>query len=158
MLVFNEKIGAFTSVYKYGYNVQGALYYTNNTFMIDDGLNIHAMHNSPTGGAAETLTSAKVKFVVNENSPYTKVFDSQNMSGELDHLKKISYGSSFGQLSSILKSDIGMREETYMLSIPRETAGDYDERIKGKYLTVDMEFDGPFRLPYVNTSYRASMI
>lgn len=117
---------------------------------------------------------SKVKFVVNDNPMYTKVYDNQWFSADfIDDVTVVKYinTSTKNQKSEQLTGNkLDYREDTYRLAIPREQQStdfinknkSYAGRMRGKYLICDYTFDcsgdKEFRLPYVKTTYRYSMI
>ena len=112
---------------------------------------------------------------------YTKVFDNQNFAADLtsqvsndatDIIKNVYFETKTQQTTPINQDSIENREDTYRLSIGREAqfnqglqelAGmTYAGRMRGKYLVCNYTFDcndnKQFKLPYIKTTYRYSMV
>lgn len=177
-LVFNEQVNAFTSFYTHSpewhLNLSNRLVtlkdskcYLHNTYNVDNLSN-------------ENRVSA-IKFVVNDGGMYTKVFDNQNFAADLtsqvsndatDIIKNVYFETKTQQTTPINQDSIENREDTYRLSIGREAqfnqglqelAGmTYAGRMRGKYLVCNYTFDcndnKQFKLPYIKTTYRYSMV
>lgn len=170
-IVFNENLGVFTSFYTYMPNF--ALQFSDKLVSIKE--NKFFLHNQGYTALnySEELLS-KVRFVVNDNVMYTKVFDNQLFSADfIDNImviKEINTATKHQSSETIQYRHVDYREDTYRFAIPREKQiEDYKEknksyagRMRGKYLICDYTFDcsddKEFRLPYIKTTYRYSML
>ena len=170
-IVFNENLGVFTSFYTYMPNF--ALQFSDKLVSIKE--NKFFLHNQGYTALnySEELLS-KVRFVVNDNVMYTKVFDNQLFSADfIDNImviKEINTATKHQSSETIQYRHVDYREDTYRFAIPREKQiEDYKEknksyagRMRGKYLicnyTFDCSDDKEFRLPYIKTTYRYSML
>ena len=170
-IVFNESINIFTSFYTHVPDF--ALQFSDKLISIRG--NKFFLHNQGYTGLdySEELLS-KIKFIVNDNVLYTKVYDNQLFSADfidnLSVIKEINTSTKHQQSETVKYLDIDYREDTYRFSIPREKQIDnykelnksYAGRMRGKYLICDYTFDcsgnKEFRLPYIKTTYRYSML
>ena len=172
-LVFNEQLGAFTSFYTY--NPDYYAEFSNNLFIFKN-LKLFKYN----GGEGTNLDDAKAKissiqFVVNADYPQTKTFDNVEYSGDFTH------GTNFGNIYfetkrqtsyTLTQDNIDYREDTYKFCIPRNSLQlneveqlankSYKDRMKGKYLVCHYKYDcndgNTFKVPYISTAYRHSMI
>ena len=172
-LVFNEQLGAFTSFYTY--NPDYYAEFSNNLFIFKN-LKLFKYN----GGEETNLDDAKAKissiqFVVNADYPQTKTFDNVEYSGDFTH------GTNFGNIYfetkrqtsyTLTQDNIDYREDTYKFCIPRNSLQlneveqlankSYKDRMKGKYLVCHYKYDcndgNTFKVPYISTAYRHSMI
>ena len=171
-LVFNEQLGRFTSFYTF--NPDWQLPFSDKIVTIKDNC-FYIVNSLDTDGLGEVDKSAKIKFVVNKDYMYTKVFDNVLLSGEmLDQNGANSTNSvidymKFGtkHQESVLDNNITFdyREDTYRLPVPRQSTEDsntYSPRLRGKYLTCEYHFDTnnekTFKIPYITTTYRYSLV
>ena len=109
--------------------------------------------------------ASKIRFLVNENSQDTKVFDNVSYTGDRVELMNPSYIYRTSDQTSLTanSSIIIIREGTAKLAIPRESGVDrFAPRMRGNVLTCDYTFqnsDGiSFTLPFIETTYRYSAI
>lgn len=171
-LIFNEQLGRFTSFYTF--NPDWQLPFSDKIVTIKDNC-FYIVNSLDTDGLGEVDKSAKIKFVVNKDYIYTKVFDNIIFSGELtdqngkNDINNIINYMKFGtkHQESILDNNITFdyREDTYRLPVPRQSTEDsntYSPRLRGKYLTCEYHFDTnnekTFKIPYITTTYRYSLV
>lgn len=181
LLVYNEHSNQFTSFYTHNpdwglrfydrlVTVQNKRFYYTNTFGEED--------------VVKKLTS-KITFVVNQDQQYTKVFDNQWFSGNIEDpnddkpqvLSNINFNTKTQDSFTIHYNDVECREDTYRFPIPRQDRGDigtgdeenqnvinrsYQPRMRGKYLLCNYELncdeDRQFEIPFIKTTYRYSML
>lgn len=167
-LVFNEQLGAFTSFYNYRpdyyfhFSENLYLFNSNNLFKYNEG--------DTRNLVKDTDKLSIIVFAVNKDYPQTKTFDNVEYAGDF------TYGTNFDNLlfntkrqMCVLKSEgIDYREDTYKFAIPRneipfsEENMSYKDRMKGKYLvcryTYDCNNGNQFKVPYISTAYRHSLI
>lgn len=179
-LIYNEQLQVFTSFYTHNPNwffpfsdklvtiKDNNMYYLHNIYEIDD--------------SAQTREEriSKVEFVVNKDISNTKVFDNVIFSADLLEregydepiVKDIVFKTKTQETSALTIDDIELREDNYRFAIPREkasgnatqqlTSQSYLGRMRGKYLICDYTFDcnnnREFKLPYIKTTYRYSML
>ena len=179
-LIYNEQLQSFTSFYTHNPNwffpfsdklitiKDNNMYYLHNIFEVDDS-------DQPR----EERTS-KVEFVVNKDISNTKVFDNVVFSAELENrdgfdspmIKDVIFKTKTQETNALTINDIDLREDNYRFAIPREkasgnatqqlTSQSYLGRMRGNYLICDYTFDcnnnREFKLPYIKTTYRYSML
>lgn len=179
-LIYNEQLQSFTSFYTHNPNwffpfsdklitiKDNNMYYLHNIFEVDDS-------DQPR---EERIS--KVEFVVNKDISNTKVFDNVVFSAELENrdgfdspmIKDIIFKTKTQETNVLTINDIDLREDNYRFAIPREkasgsatqqlTSQSYLGRMRGKYLICDYTFDcnnnREFKLPYIKTTYRYSML
>lgn len=179
-LIYNEQLQSFTSFYTHNPNwffpfsdklitiKDNNMYYLHNIFEVDDS-------DQPR---EERIS--KVEFVVNKDISNTKVFDNVVFSAELENrdgfdspmIKDIIFKTKTQETNALTINDIDLREDNYRFAIPREkasgnatqqlTSQSYLGRMRGKYLICDYTFDcnnnREFKLPYIKTTYRYSML
>lgn len=168
-LVFNETLNTFTSFYTHDFD-----------FVFTFGNKITTLKDSDFYQHNETLDKAKItlplisklKIVVNDNFIYTKVFDNvmfyADFSGNVNNISALGFETKSQVTNVISADDIECREDTYRLSIPREKLTtdinntSYAGRMRGKYLeeiyTFDCNDNKTFKIPYIKTTYRQSML
>lgn len=172
-LTFNEQLGAFTSFY----TVEPDWYFefTDKLYTFKDKdlflYNAGTLKNLYTGQDKVT----KLQFVVNKDYPQTKTFDNVQYGAD------VTWGTNMDdivfetkrQTSFVTKyNQIDYREDTYKFAIPRSDRElneieelvnkSYRDRMKGKYMICTYHYDNndqkQFKLPYISTYYRYSMI
>lgn len=170
-IVFNETLGVFTSFYTN--TPDFALQFSDKLVTLNDDRFI--LHNQGYTSVDYTQDNvSKVRFIVNDNHLYTKVYDNQNFSADfidsLDLIREINTSTKHQVSETVYKNNIDYREDTYRFAIPRERQIEdhvnknksYAGRMRGKYLICDYTFDcsdnKEFRLPYIKTTYRYSML
>lgn len=112
---------------------------------------------------------------MNQGYPQTKTFDNVEYGGDF------TYGTNFDNIYfetkrqtsfTLTKDDIDYREDTYKFCIPRSSRElneaeelvnkSYRDRMKGKYLVCHYKYDcnegNTFKVPYISTAYRNSLI
>ena len=172
-LTFNEQIGAFTSFYTFKPDwwaeFSDRLFIYNNL----------AVYKYNAGNEMDMLTGkdkiSYVKFIVNENYPQTKTFDNVEYGGDFTYETNFDniYFETKRQTSfTLTQDDIDYREDTYKFCIPRNSLElneaeqlvnkSYRDRMKGKYLVCHYKYDcnggNTFKVPYISTAYRNSLI
>lgn len=165
-LIYNEKLQLFTSFYTH--DPDWALPFSTKTVTIKDNkcYYLHDVYQNDKNGKEELISD--IKFVVNDNSIYTKVFDNQWFAADISDecLKEIVFNTKTQETLPINYTNIEQREDNYRFAIGREKQNDstqsYAGRMKGKYLICNYTFDcnnnREFKLPYVKTTYRYSML
>lgn len=187
-LIYNEQAKAFTSIYTHNPNwffpfsdklitiKDDNSFYRHNTYCIEKDLS-----------ESKENRISKIQFVVNKDFSNTKVFDNVQFNADLiddnNQTPHVITDVQFKTKTQYTKLDsydgkqkspyelIEAREDNYRFAIPREkTISDvstkanqsYLGRMRGKYLICDYTFDcnnnREFKLPYVKTTYRYSML
>ena len=179
-LIYNEQLQVFTSFYTHNPNwffpfsdklvtiKNNNMYYLHNIYEVDDS-------EQPR---EERIS--KVEFVVNKDISNTKVFDNVVFSADLldnnntnpNIVKDVVFKTKTQETNPIDFNSIELREDNYRFPISREktsnssldtlTSQSYLGRMRGKYLICDYTFDcnnnREFKLPYIKTTYRYSML
>ena len=183
-LIYNEQLQSFTSFYTHNPNwffpfsdklvtiKDNNLYYLHNIYQVETDKEGNELY--------EEERVSKIQFVVNKDISNTKVFDNVFFSAELSDydnevpniIKNVQFKTKTQQTENIDYNNIDVREDNYRFSIPREKVDDkelnqltsksYLGRMRGKYLICDYTFDcnnnREFKLPYIKTTYRYSML
>lgn len=174
-LIFSEQIGAFTSFYTF--NPEWALQFSDKVVAIKNN-KYYVINSLDIDGLGDVDKKAKIQFVVNKDVQYTKVFDNIRLQGDFrdqnnkqltsDIIEYLKFGTK--HQTSTLDNNIvfDYREDTYRLPIPRQDESNeqvslsYPARMRGKYLICDYTFDSnnehTFKIPYITTTYRYSLI
>lgn len=170
-LIFNEQLGKFTSFYTF--NPDWALSFSNKIVTIKDN-SYYVLNSLDVDGLSEYDKSAIIDIIINKDYPQTKVFDNilfdaqlldQNgadmRTGLIDSIKFYTKG----QEATATNPAFDYREDTYRLPIPRQTTDDpstFAARLRGKYLeciySLDANDEKTFKIPYINTTYRYSLV
>ena len=179
-LIFNEQLNVFTSFYTHNPNwffpfstrlvtiKDNNCYYLHNMYYVDDS-------------KEKEERISYIRFVVDKDIAYTKVFDNQWFSAEFDDvgdeekptlITDIHFETKNQITEPIDYNQIEVREDNYRFAISREkqskpslqqqTNMSYAGRMRGKYLICNYTFDcndnKEFKLPYIKTTYRYSML
>lgn len=173
-LIFNEQLGRFTSFYTF--NPDWSLQFSDKSVAIKDN-EFYVINTIDTDGLGKVDKKSKLQFVVNKDLQYTKVFDNVRLSGEFrnqnnslltsDAIEYMKFGTKH-QTSTNTSPVIDYREDSYRFAIGREDITNqedslsYPSRMRGKYLVCDYTLDAnnehTFKIPYITTTYRYSLI
>lgn len=169
-LIFSEQNGRFTSFYTF--TPEHTLTYSDrvigtsgiNTYMINSRYKTNDLHfNNHV---------SKISFFVNKDPGQTKVFDNVSHSGNFfngadtqkyayNAMVDVDFSSSYAQQAKPFTT-ADYREDTFRFAIGRDyNSKEKTQRLRGKYLRCDYTFDcsnGSFELPYINTTYRYSLV
>lgn len=180
-LIYNEQSDCFTSFYSHIPD-WGLRFY--DRLITIRGTNFYKNDSFGEEADVEDLI-AKVTFAVNPNPEYTKVFDNQWLSGNIE-----DPNNSYPQVITSVKchtktqdsfeinyNNIECREDTYRFPIPRQDRGDlgssdeseqdilnrsFSPRMRGKYMlceyTFDCNDDKKIEIPLIKTTFRQSML
>ena len=178
-LIYNEQLQCFTSFYTH--NPNWFLPFSDKLITIKDN-NCYYLHNMYDVDSAEKEERiSKIKFIVNQDAPQTKAFDNQWFEAELkdktdsnrpEIIKNVYFETKTQETEPIDYTNIENREDTYRFPIGREkqsnpelqkqTNMSFAGRMRGKYLICNYTFDcndnREFKLPYITTTYRYSLI
>lgn len=178
-LVYNENLQVFTSFYSH--NPNWFFPFSTKLITIKDN-NCYYLHNMYDMDVIEKEERvASISFVVNDNVTLTKVFDNQWFTAELDDIvhpnnpriiKNVFFKTKTQETDPIDYTSIDNREDNYRFAIGRnkqdnpaleeQTNMAYAGRMRGKYLICNYTFDcnnnREFKLPYIKTTYRYSML
>ena len=177
-LIYNENLQMFTSFYTH--NPNWFFPFSTKLITVKDNncYYLHNMYDMDLVEKEERVSS--VQFVVNDNVTLTKVYDNQWFTAELEDVendnpnivKNVYFETRNQKTEPIDYTQIEHREDNYRFAIGREKQNDpthqeqtnasYAGRMKGKYLICNYTFDcnnnREFKLPYVKTTYRYSML
>ena len=172
-LVYNEQLNAFTSFYTI--SPDRWVEFSDKIFTFKD----LQLYKYNAGDDLDLYTGedkvSYIQFTVNDDYPITKTFDNVEYSGDFTY-KTNFYSIIFNtkRQTSYETTDEGIdyREDTYKFAIPRNNIElndaenlvnkSYKDRMKGKYLVCNYKYDcnggNTFKVPYISTAYRYSMI
>jgi len=162
-VVYNEQVGAFTSIYTFS-----PIFYCklDNSMLISGdeiGNNIYKYNELDDGSKLFKNTALpKVQFVVNKDSVVNKVYDNQFFNGKFQNdLSDITlkYNTPLEQEGIETMDKATNRELDYKIAVPRNGNVNYGERLRGKTMQCIIESssnDPNFSLQYVITKYRIS--
>lgn len=172
-LVFSEQINAFTSFYTF--TTDNYIEFTDKLYLFNS-LQLFKYNSGDELNLFDDKSKISfIRFVVNQDYAQTKTFDNVEYGGDF------TYGTNFTdivfntkrQTSYVLdNTEVDYREDTYKFCIPRnnielneaeELANkSYKDRMKGKYLICNYKYDcnkgNTFKVPYISTAYRYSLI
>lgn len=177
-LIYNEKLNVFTSFYTH--NPNWFFPFSDKLVTIKDN-NMYYLHNIYTVNSDEMEErTSKIQFIVNKEATHTKVFDNVMMVAEfVDNnnttptvIKDVVFKTRTQETEPISYKDVDVREDNYRFAISREKVDDkelstiasksYLGRMRGKYLICDYTFDcnenREFKIPFIKTTYRYSML
>lgn len=176
-LIYNEQLQVFTSFYTH--NPNWFFPFSDKLVTIKDN-NMYYLHNIyEVNSEIKEERTSKVEFVVNKDISNTKVFDNVVFSADLldtdndvpNIVKDVIFKTKTQETDPIDFKNIELREDNYRFPISREKAPEalnnlasqsYLGRMRGKYLICDYTFDcnnnREFKLPYIKTTYRYSML
>lgn len=177
-LIFNEQLNVFTSFYTH--NPNWFFPFSDKLITIKDN-NMYYLHNIYDVNSEDIEERiSKIQFVVNKDTTNTKVFDNVVFSADLvdnknqipNIVKDVVFKTKTQETAPIDFNDIDLREDNYRFAISREKVDDesmvqlssksYLGRMRGKYLVCDYTFDcndnREFKIPYIKTTYRYSML
>ena len=171
-LVYNEQIQQFTSVYTfnpiYYCNIYGDIYLTEPWFNWSRLCKYNVDNTDGEGPKLGlNLIKPKLKYIVNKDPIYNKVFDVQTFGGRFyggddEDLVNLNfdYKTPLKQHSRAEHGEgITNREYDYRLAIPRNNDDLYGGRMRGKTMECEITSDSnnkDFSIQYVTTKYRMS--
>ena len=160
-LLFSEQIDSFQSVSQSG--AVTFFYIDSEPYFIDANGNIYRYNGGYTNDAADSY----IKMIVNQDYPYTKVYDNVELyfSNANQTLIESAWFTNSKQGSLVaISTDFDVREATHKLAIPRASSDLFADRMRDKYLAANylIKRDAAngyyFSLPYIKTKYRYSSI
>lgn len=170
-LIYNELLTAFSSFYTI--SPTNYISFTDKLYIFNEN-NLYK-YNSGDDKPLHNHKISYIQFVVNDGYPQTKTFDNVEFDGKFTDNKSFSeiYFETKRQISDKLtNTQIDYREDTYKFAIPRNSIvlnaaeqllnKSFKDRMKGKYLVCNYKYDckdgNTFKVPYISTAYRYSMI
>lgn len=172
-LVFNEQLGVFTSFYTF--KPDWVVEFSDKLFMYNN-LNLFKYNTGDNRNLFDDQSKISyIQFVVNEGYPQTKTFDNVEYGGDFTYKTnffKIWFETKRQRSFELTNTDIDYREDTYKFCVPRSDRElnvieelvnkSYRDRMKGKYLVCNYKYDcnngNTFKVPYISTAYRKSLI
>ena len=166
-IVFNEQIGAFSSFYNHLQNSKSLQLYNRN--IVFDGNELYEINNDSSTND-DTDRNAKITIVVNNDYLYTKVFDNIRLSIQPNSssISSITFITDNNQQTATQNSPVfDHREDTYRLPVPRQDNFNEDDnmsfpsRLRSKCMTETFNLladDKEFKIPYITTTYRYSLL
>lgn len=186
-LIYNEQLQAFTSFYTHNPNwffpfsdklvtiKDNNMYYLHNIYEINSELKTERVAKIQFV-VNKDISNTKVFDNVVFSADFMKRDDMQRITDSTLELPEvvnsIVFKTKTQETNPIDINSIDLREDNYRFAIPREKASDealqqlssqsYLGRMRGKYLICDYTFDcnnnREFKLPYIKTTYRYSML
>lgn len=170
-LVYNEVVQSFTSLYdlpfKYSIDISDKKYYIQNNKIF-----LQTKNAQNAVSTNNTNLTPCLKYIVNNNPQYNKVYDIQTIGGTLydgDNLTNISmqYTTPLKQIGKCDGTVITNREYDFRLNVPRAgklvsdiwTVNEYGDRLRGKTMQCELWSSSnstDFSLQYITTKYRMS--
>ena len=146
-LMFGENVGGFTSLYSV--LPKAAITFKDSTLLLNKDGRIYKWNSLSNDGAKGIENEAiypYLKYVVNANSVYTKVFDNAEIAGRLygggdvrtylnaNPLNKLSFTfkTPLKQTGTITGDKIDNTEYNFRFAIPRDANAQYGGRLRGK--------------------------
>ena len=178
-LIYNEALNSFTSFYTYQYD--HALMLSDRTIIVNNN-NFYVLNKGMSGMDKKEVYST-LEIVINQDYPYTKVFDNVRLQGNFkdaagyfmteDIFKSVSFYTK--HQSSVItyasrNNAVDYREDTYRFAVPRAKFIDnridpvltLAPRMRGKWLRCIYEFSeqsgSTFEIPQITTTFRRSLM
>lgn len=177
-LIFNERTNCFTSFYTHAPNWSFEL--TDKVVTIKSGNDCYLLNTYVKDDTERDENISKIRFLINQEPLVTKTYDNQWFSAELTDsenkkpqiIKDVYFETKAQTTEPIDYTTIENREDTYRFAISREkltfpelhqqTSKSFASRMKGKYMICNYTFDcnnnREFKLPYMTTIYRHSLL
>lgn len=176
-LVYSEYLGQFTSLY--GVAPCGVITFKDGTLLATRRGRVSRwnVYDTVRGALDENgnRLTPYLKYVVNKNALYTKVFDNAEFSGRiyggstqnkrtyenskpLDNIT-MNFSTPLKQHSTLTGDQIDNREYNFRYAIPRDDGQEYGGRMRGKTMQVEMQSSSnlyDFSLQNMTTKYRIS--
>lgn len=177
-LIFNERTNCFTSFYTH--NPNWAFELTDKVVTIKIDSSCYLLNTYVKDETERDENVSKIRFLINQEPLITKTYDNQWFSAELidsenkkpQIIKDVYFETKTQTTEPIDYTTIENREDTYRFAIGREkltfpelhqqTSKSFASRMKGKYMICNYTFDcnnnREFKLPYMTTIYRHSLL
>lgn len=174
---YNEHLGQFTSLYSI--MPAGAITFADKTLLVKNDGGIRQWNTLGEDECAFGLNGEAItpylKYIVNANALYTKVFDNGEFGGRIyggstnkertyENINPLSYitmtfSTPLKQEGQLSGADIDNREYNFRYAVPRHNDSPWGDRLRGKTMQVEMEsvsnsYD--FSLQFLSTKYRIS--
>lgn len=177
-LIFNERTNCFTSFYTHDLNWSFEL--TDKVVTVKSENDCYLLNTCVKESTGRDEYISKIRFLINQEPMTTKTYDNQWFSAELTDaenkkpqiIKDVYFETKTQSTEPIDYTSIENREDTYRFAINREkltfpelhqqTSKSFASRMKGKYMICNYTFDcnnnREFKLPYITTIYRHSLL
>lgn len=168
-LIFNEQTGTFTSKYNHLKNTKSLTLF--DKCVVIDSNEFYEINRDDTSKQDDTNRDANITFVVNKDYQYTKVFDNIRFYSEPDTnaISSIEFKTQGDKQSATVNTpSFDYREDTCRMAVPRQDNFDeednmsYPARLRSKCMTEKFNFtvdeNNSFKIPYITTTYRYSLI
>lgn len=168
-LVFNEQMGTFTSKYNHLKNTKSLTLF--DKCVVIDSNEFYEINRDDTSKQDSTNRDADITLVVNKDYQYTKVFDNVRFYSEpnADSISSIEFRTQGDKQSATISNPtFDYREDTYRMAVPRQDDFNednnmsYPARLRSKCMTEKFNFtvdeNNSFKIPYITTTYRYSLI
>ena len=162
-LIYNEQVKQFTSIYTFNPIFRASV---NNDLLLSAEKEIYKWNNhSDESTLFDAAALPLLRYVTNNNSTYTKVFDITTFGGRFyggDDLSNLTFtfDTPLKQHSQGSGNDlITNREYDFRLDIPRNNNSSYGDRMRGKTMQCELKSSSnstDFSLQYIITKYRMS--
>jgi len=175
-LVYGENIGVFSSLYTV--LPKAAITFTDSTLIINKDGTIYkwnSLAKSGVKGIDNNYLLPYLKYIVNDNAVYTKIFDNTEFGGRIyggstldlrtyqhnNPLNKLqfSFTTPLKQSGTMNGSKIDNTEYNFRFAIPRDKSSLYGGRLRGKTMQAELRSSSSsydFSLQYILTKYRIS--
>ena len=165
-LVYSEFVQQFTSLYNIAFENK---FEFDGNLMLATSKSVYKWNSSEDdmskgiGSNNGELLTPYVKYIVNDNSAYTKVYDNAEIEtsyipSDLSNIK-ITFKTPLDQTGSLQPGDITNRERSYRFAIPRDNNSAYGGRLRGKTMQCELTSSSSskyFSLQHIITKYRIS--
>ena len=173
-LVFGENIGAFSSLYSV--LPKAAITFKDSTLLLNEDGTIYkwnSLSDNDVKGISGEILTPYLKYVVNANSVYTKVFDNAEIAGRLyggGDVRTYMNPNPLNALTFVFKTPLKQEgiidgtkidntEYNFRFAIPRNNGSAWGDRLRGKTMQAELmstsnSYD--FSLQCIMTKYRIS--
>lgn len=159
LLSYNEVTQRFTS--EYDQNAQNAIYLSTQLILVDDN-KLYEWNKR----AEHSVVLPYIKYIVNDNPTYNKVFDNIRFGGrfyggDTEDLQVLTFtfNTPLKQHSTTTGADLTNYEYDFRMSVPRDNNADAGGRMRGKTMECIIESSDTsedFSLQYITTKFRMS--
>ena len=164
-LIYNENTQRFTSLYTM--NPLSAIQFYNQLYLCSNDSvyerNTNDTKQNKNRTALGNYIRPYVKYVVNEQASFVKVYDNQYFGGKFNDNQnyelQFTFNTPLNQTSSIDQNSITNREYDFRFAVPRNNNSIYGDRMRGKTMQCEMlstDTIGVFSLQYIMTKFRIS--
>ena len=165
-LIYNENMQRFTSLYTM--SPMSAISFYNRLYLsYSNAMYEWNINDTEFNGINRTTLNLNaipyIKYVINEQPSFVKVFDNQSFGGRFsggsDYRLEFTYSTPLKQRSYTDSDVLTDREYDFRLAIPRNNYSEYGDRMRGKTMQCEMiskDTVKDFSLQYIITKFRMS--